>query len=173
MASKLTPELLEKAKQAKSAEELIALVKENGVEIPEDKAKALFEKLKGALSDEELDGVSGGGLTDCYVKIMEMYLAHLNRPNRAIAGEVSDDELDQVAGGCDDGEPIDYRVKVSPTDEACMYYACGICEQSAGTCKCRSCAESNCGTCLHIRYKGDGSALCNSLNVHEGRNRYT
>ncbi len=173
MANKLTHELLEKAKQAKSAEELIALAKENGVEIPEDKAKALFEKLSSALSDEELDGVSGGGFMDAYVKIIEMHLAQLNQLNKAIAGEISDDELDQVAGGCDDGEPIDYRVKVSPTDEGCMYYACGICEEQAGTCRCRSYAESKCGTCLHIRYKGDGSAVCNSLNVHEGRNRYT
>ncbi len=62
MANKLTPELIEKAKQAKSAEELIALAKENGAQITEENAKAYFDKLNkaGELSDDELDNVAGG-----------------------------------------------------------------------------------------------------------------
>lgn len=65
MGSVLTPELIEKAKQAKSAEELLALAKENGIELSEDEAKAYFEQLNksGELSDDELDNVAGGG---CY-----------------------------------------------------------------------------------------------------------
>ncbi len=67
MEDNFTPELIEKAKQAKSHEELIALAKENGIELSEDKAKEYFERLNrsGELSDEELDNVSGGG---CDVK---------------------------------------------------------------------------------------------------------
>lgn len=64
MESKITPELLEKAKQAKSAEELLTLAKENDIELTEENAKAYFEQLnppKGELSDAELDNIAGGG----------------------------------------------------------------------------------------------------------------
>lgn len=67
MENKFTQELFEKAKQAKSAEELLALAKENSLELTEDEAKEHFEQLNesGELSDEELENVSGGG---CYYK---------------------------------------------------------------------------------------------------------
>ena len=60
----LTPELIEKAKNAKSAAELLALAKENDVEITEEEAKIYFDQLNsnGSVSDEELDAVAGGGL---------------------------------------------------------------------------------------------------------------
>ncbi len=63
MGSVFTQELIEKAKQAKSAGEISALAKEHGVEMSEGTAKAYFEKLNssGEMSDEELDNVSGGG----------------------------------------------------------------------------------------------------------------
>lgn len=62
MENKFTPELIEKAKQAKSAEELLALAKENGVDISEDEAREYYGRLNksGELSDDELDNVSGG-----------------------------------------------------------------------------------------------------------------
>ena len=58
----LTPELIAKAKTAKSAEELLALAKENNVELTEEEAKTYFEQLNanGAVSDDELDAVAGG-----------------------------------------------------------------------------------------------------------------
>jgi hypothetical protein len=58
----LTPELIAKAKTAKSAEELLALAKDNNVELTEEEAKTYFEQLNanGAVSDDELDGVAGG-----------------------------------------------------------------------------------------------------------------
>lgn len=58
----LTPELIAKAKAAKSAEELFALAKENNVELTEAEAKTYFEQLNanGAVSDDELDVVAGG-----------------------------------------------------------------------------------------------------------------
>ncbi len=63
MEKQFTPELIEKAKRAKSAEELMTLAKENGVDISEDEARKYFDKLNksGELSDDELNSVSGGG----------------------------------------------------------------------------------------------------------------
>ena len=56
-------ELLEQAKEAKSAEELMSLAKENGMELTKQEAEAYFAQLNksGELSDEELDNVAGGG----------------------------------------------------------------------------------------------------------------
>ena len=59
----MNKELLAKAKEAKTPQELFALAKENGVELTEESAKAYFNKLHpktGELSDSELDNVSGG-----------------------------------------------------------------------------------------------------------------
>ena len=63
MENKLTPELIEKAKEAKTPEELLTLAKENGVEITAEEANAYFAQLhkSGEISDDELDSVSGGG----------------------------------------------------------------------------------------------------------------
>ncbi len=63
MENKITPELIEKAKQAKTPEELIALAKENGEELTEESAKAYFDQFHktGELNDDELDNVAGGG----------------------------------------------------------------------------------------------------------------
>ena len=57
-----TNEQILKAKAAKSVEELLALAKENGVELTEDEAKKYFAEWhrEGELSDEELQNVSGG-----------------------------------------------------------------------------------------------------------------
>ncbi|MDE7399069.1 MAG: hypothetical protein K2N06_06020 [Oscillospiraceae bacterium] len=65
MENKLTPELIEKARQTKSVEELLSLAKENEIELSELEAKAYFEQMNksGELSDDELDNVAGGG---CY-----------------------------------------------------------------------------------------------------------
>ena len=57
-----TPEQITKAKAAKSVEELLALAKENGMELTEEEAKNYFEQWhkEGELADDELDNVSGG-----------------------------------------------------------------------------------------------------------------
>ncbi len=59
----ITKELLEKAKQAKTAEELLALAKNEGIELTAEQAAKAFAELNktGELSDEELDNVAGGG----------------------------------------------------------------------------------------------------------------
>ena len=63
---KFTPEQLAKAKSAKSAEELLSLAKENGIEITEEEAGKYYAELhrEGELSDDELDNVSGGGCSE-------------------------------------------------------------------------------------------------------------
>lgn len=64
----ISQELIAKAKKAKSAEEIMALAKENGIEMSEETAKTYFKQIcpkTGELSDEELDNVAGGG---CYAR---------------------------------------------------------------------------------------------------------
>ena len=59
----MNKELLAKAKEAKTPEELFALAKENGIELTAESAASYFERLNsktGELSDSELDNVSGG-----------------------------------------------------------------------------------------------------------------
>ncbi len=65
---KMSSELIEKAKQAKFPEELIALAKENGAELSAEEAKTYFDRLHkgGELADEELDNVAGGCGDDGY-----------------------------------------------------------------------------------------------------------
>lgn len=56
-------ELIGKAKKLESAEEIITLAKENGIELTADEAAAYYGNLhkSGELDDNELDNVSGGG----------------------------------------------------------------------------------------------------------------
>ena len=58
----LTPEMLNIAKNAKTAEELMLLAKENNVEATEEEIRAYFEQTHttGELADDELDSVAGG-----------------------------------------------------------------------------------------------------------------
>ncbi len=134
MENKLTPELLEKAKQAKTAEELAALAKENGVELTAESVKACFDSLNkaGELSEDELKAFLD------------------SKENKT--GELADDELDQVAGGrkCgtlyeDDGSPIITVLN------SCEYY------QNENTWK----KDDGDGYCRSCRYSKDvGVLLC-------------
>jgi len=57
-----TPEQFETAKKVKSPEELIALAKEQGIEITPEQATAFLKTRETyPLPDEELDNVAGGG----------------------------------------------------------------------------------------------------------------
>ena len=62
-------ELIQKLQAAKSVDEIIAIARENGVEVTREKAQELLEKLTvkdGELTDDMLDAVSGGGLVDWF-----------------------------------------------------------------------------------------------------------
>ena len=64
----LTKEMINKAKSAKTAEELLKLAKAEGVEMTAEEAKKALAELNkaGELTDEELDNVSGGGCDSKY-----------------------------------------------------------------------------------------------------------
>ncbi len=55
-------ELFEQARGCKSADEILSLAKNNGIEISDEQAKQAFDKLTGMgdMSDDELANVSGG-----------------------------------------------------------------------------------------------------------------
>ena len=60
----MNQELVNKARKAESVEDLLALAKENGIELTNEQAKEYFAQLnptKGELSDDELEDVAGGG----------------------------------------------------------------------------------------------------------------
>ena len=59
---KFSNEMIEKAKTAKSAEELLEMAKAENIELSAEQAAKAFAELNktGELSDEELDNVSGG-----------------------------------------------------------------------------------------------------------------
>ena len=60
---KLTHEMIETARVAKSAEELLLFAKEHGIDMTADEAKTYFEQINShELDDDLLDGVSGGWL---------------------------------------------------------------------------------------------------------------
>ena len=68
----LTPEMIEKAKSAKNAEELLAMAKANGVDMTKEEAETCFAQLNpqsAALDDDLLDGVAGG--TGVVIEIKE------------------------------------------------------------------------------------------------------
>ena len=64
---KFSNEMIEKAKTAKSAEELLELAKAENINFTAEEAAKAFAELNktGELSDEELDNVAGGGRFGC------------------------------------------------------------------------------------------------------------
>ena len=58
----ISKELIEKAKTAKTAEELLEMAKEESIEMSAEQAAEYFATIhaSGELSDEEIDNVSGG-----------------------------------------------------------------------------------------------------------------
>ena len=62
--NEITKEMIAKALQSKSAEELIALAKSEGFELTKDEAEAYMAELADVeLDDKQLKNVAGGG---CY-----------------------------------------------------------------------------------------------------------
>ena len=72
--NELTKEMIEKAMQCKSAEELMELARSEGIEITKDEAEAYFAELADVeLNTEQLQKIAGGvcymfGL--CHIKMM-------------------------------------------------------------------------------------------------------
>ncbi len=59
----MNDEMMKKVMECKSAEEILALAKENGIEMTAEEAEEKFAALnnEGELSDDELLGAAGGG----------------------------------------------------------------------------------------------------------------
>ena len=70
-----TNEQINKAKSAKSAEELLALAKASGIEMTAEQANAYFAELhkEGELTDGELASIAGGGKYDPEITKTETY----------------------------------------------------------------------------------------------------
>ena len=64
--NEITKEMMEKAMQCKSAEELMALAKSEGFEITKDEAEAYFAELADVELDEKLLEKAAGGKDTCY-----------------------------------------------------------------------------------------------------------
>ena len=63
-----TPEMIELAKSAKSAEDLLEMARKNGMDVTEEEAMTYFGQIhpkSGELDDDDLDNVAGGA---CYNK---------------------------------------------------------------------------------------------------------
>lgn len=61
-----TPQMIEKAKNAQSPEDLMRVAKEEQIELDVEEAKRIFDKFHATseLDDDEIDSVSGGGCND-------------------------------------------------------------------------------------------------------------
>ena len=76
----LTKEMIAKAKEAKTVEELVVLAKENGIELTFEEAEECFTKLhkSGELADEELDNVAGGGCGGANVTCVKCHSSNIS-----------------------------------------------------------------------------------------------
>ena len=127
-------ELLEKAKQANSAEELLALAKENNVEFTQEQAEAYFDQMNksGELSDDELDNVAGG---TCY---------HGERP---VVTAIN--ECDYWACEYCGGTQRDFYAMEVPEYHGCSVKDCNV--------------KVSCSSCVYCEYE-DGLLLCDNPN---------
>ena len=66
--TKITKEMMEKAEQCKTADDLVALAKANGITLTKEEADAYLAEMDNMELDEDaLDNVAGGSsYSDCY-----------------------------------------------------------------------------------------------------------
>ena len=64
--NEITKEMVAKAMQCETADELMALAKSEGVEITKDEAEAYFAELADVELDEEILTSAAGGKDSCY-----------------------------------------------------------------------------------------------------------
>ena len=64
--SKVTKDMIQRAKQCETAEDLVALAKSEGIELTKEEAAAYLSELENMeLDSKDLDKVAGG-FNDCY-----------------------------------------------------------------------------------------------------------
>lgn len=136
-----TPELIEKAKAAKTAPELLALAKENGIEITEEEAETYFTQLKpasGELSDDELEDVAGGGC-----ETSEGYTV-VTSETKCFTGQYSPNYVTYYKG-----EPWEMSKWNNESDMGLRKLWWGNCS-----------GANRCGNCIHLAFKA-GTGYCN------------
>ena len=128
----LNEEVLAKAKQAKSVEELVTLAKESGIEMTAEQVQDLFARLNqesGELEDDELNNVAGGGCydEDGYPRILgpEVHKCILFVCRRC---GCTDNTIKTVAGICDN------KCRKCSTDIICL--SCRHCVSKNGSSFC-------------------------------------
>ena len=139
----MNEEMITKAKEAKSVEELIALAKENGIELTEEDAKMYFEQLsakKGELSDDELDNVAGGG---CETKVDGKTYTVVTNGCNCFTGQYLNN-WKSIKTNEMSSDPI-YAKDHSDLRQTWCNFCMGI--------------EGICGSCAHLCFK-DGLGYC-------------
>ena len=138
----MNEEMIAKAREAKSVEELMALAKETGIELTEEDAKMYFEQFnakKGELSDDELDAVAGGG---CETKVDGKEYTVVTSPCKCFTGQYlcnyeMRDGYWQLKDRFDNYDKRQNWLETSGLDER----------------------NNKCGSCAHLGFKG-GIGYC-------------
>jgi predicted ribosomally synthesized peptide with nif11-like leader len=140
-------EMIEKAKAAKSAEELITLAKDNGVEMTADEAATCFAQLNpksGELSDDDLDNVAGGACQS-------------NSSGRAVVSSGCECFNGQFEHVCVNPSAGDYTLR--RTDNAGLRKTWAEWAYGSG---------GRCGVCYHLEFDG-GTGVCGKTGRSGGR----
>lgn len=75
--SKITQEMIQKAREAKSVEELKIFAKEANIEMSDEQAKVCFEQIhkkSGELDENELENVTGGGCSGDFLERLSYFI---------------------------------------------------------------------------------------------------
>ena len=134
-------ELLIKARQASSVEEILRLAKENNIDLTENQAKEYFSRLQSPsceLSDDELDAVAGGG---CEISVNGKKKVRVTRGCRCFTGQ-----FESISGGFGYDAPISglrTDIEFEPRPDGFLTFS----------------AEGACGMCIHCGFY-NGYAYC-------------
>ncbi len=123
----MTNEMIQKAKECKSAEELLALAKENGMEMTAEQAAEKFAALNnvGELSDDELENAAGGSCANAVaMKTREAKIGDIVSVEDRYTGE-------QYA--CSNCYGIQYRVTEILDNGTRFKGTCATCGQKSRT----------------------------------------
>ena len=98
----MNEEMLARLQKAKTVEEIIAIAKEYGKEVTEEKAQELLDRIGGAdgeLSDEALEAVVGGGYCRHYQEMgrkpfRQIKRQRTKRENHVKQGILATDKVD-------------------------------------------------------------------------------
>ena len=140
--------MIEKARTAKSAEELLELAKANNIEMTAEEAKTYFAQLgpkSGELNDDDLDAVSGGGCRS-------------NSSGRTVVSSGCECFNGQFEHVCVNPSAGDYTLR--RTDNAGLRKTWAEWAYGAG---------GRCGVCYHLEFEG-GTGVCGKTGRSGGRN---